>query len=201
MLWAAGHDDDLADLPLAVRDKALLSVLHKTFGPKLALVTDCQECGTELELDLAAAELTAELRTPGPETFETGHGTFKLRSLTSRDLADAAALPEAEIAAFLRNQLTDGNLPPALIDQIDAQIQVREAQGEITFSLTCAACGAVWSEPFDIAAHVWSEIEAAARRIMDEVAELASAFCWTEPQILALSPVRRAAYLSRARAR
>ena len=44
-------------------------------------------------------------------------------------------------------------------------------------------------------AYLWDEIDARARRLLDEVHALARTYCWSEEQILALSETRRRAYL------
>jgi hypothetical protein len=42
---------------------------------------------------------------------------------------------------------------------------------------------------------VWAELQARATALLADVHVLASAYGWTEPQVLSLSPERRAAYL------
>ncbi len=53
----------------------------------------------------------------------------------------------------------------------------------------------------DIGRFLWREVSVAARRMLAEVHLLASAYGWAERDILALCPVRRAAYLELAGAR
>ena len=50
-------------------------------------------------------------------------------------------------------------------------------------------------------AFVWAEVDAAAQRLLHEVDVLARAYGWTEPEVLALSEARRAAYLRLVRGR
>ena len=61
--------------------------------------------------------------------------------------------------------------------------------------VTCAACGANFQSDLDVAAFVWTEVEAHARRVLLDVDILARAYGWTEGDVLALSEARRAAYL------
>ena len=65
--------------------------------------------------------------------------------------------------------------------------------------MTCTACGETWSDVLDAAAYLWAEIEAAAHRLLGEVAEIAKALGWSEQEILAMSTSRRRAYLQIAR--
>ncbi|MGH8445497.1 MAG: hypothetical protein ACREVL_09520, partial [Solimonas sp.] len=52
-----------------------------------------------------------------------------------------------------------------------------------------------WPALIDIAEALWQELRSRAEKILLEVDALASAYGWSEEQVLALSPVRRAAYL------
>jgi hypothetical protein len=195
-LRAAGLKGDLAGLPLAERDRRLLELRRATFGDRLELVAACPACGTRLELELRPSALAASLRAPDPELVEADGARVVLRSIDSRDLAAAAdARPEAAMQ-LLRARLTGTDaLPAALAGRIDAIIEAREEAAEIRVSLACLECGAAWTEALDVAAEVWAEIEGAALRLLGEVAELAAAFGWSEPAILALSDARRDFYL------
>ena len=50
---------------------------------------------------------------------------------------------------------------------------------------------------FDVPAYLWEELDVRARRLLDEVHALARSYGWAEREILALSEVRRNAYLDR----
>ena len=99
-------------------------------------------------------------------------------------LAVAAPQPiriPAEIAAALESELTE-------------TIAAADPLAEIALELACPDCAAAWSAPFDIVRFLWSEVEAWAARILDEVHILASHYGWSEADILALSPQRRQNY-------
>ena len=83
--------------------------------------------------------------------------------------------------------------------QVVREPESRERAAETRLSLDCAACGSSWTEFLDVAAFVWAEFEAAARRLLIDVADLARAFGWSEQEILNLSEIRRGAYLALAR--
>ena len=51
------------------------------------------------------------------------------------------------------------------------------------------------SADFDLAAFVWAEFGAQARRLLHEVDALGRAYGWTEGEVLALGERRRAAYV------
>ena len=61
--------------------------------------------------------------------------------------------------------------------------------------LTCGECGHRWVAPVDIAGVLLRDVDAWARRYLDEVHRIASAYHWSERDILALSAARRQFYL------
>ena len=52
-------------------------------------------------------------------------------------------------------------------------------------------------ESFDIVSFFWSELTAWSIRILDHVHRLASAYGWSEADILTMTPSRREMYLAR----
>jgi hypothetical protein len=70
-----------------------------------------------------------------------------------------------------------------------------DPRANIELALECPACGHNWEALFDVVSFFWKEIEAWSRRVLGEVHALASAYGWTEREILALSPWRREFYL------
>ena len=70
-----------------------------------------------------------------------------------------------------------------------------DPMAETRLALSCPACGSEWHEALDIARFVWAEIESRAKRLAGEVHALASAYGWTEAEILGLSGPRRSLYL------
>ena len=70
-----------------------------------------------------------------------------------------------------------------------------DPQADVELALACQSCGATWSAPFDIAGFLWAEIHAWAQQLLRDVHLLARAYGWREPDVLALSPVRRNLYL------
>ena len=63
-------------------------------------------------------------------------------------------------------------------------------------ALQCVACGHAGEAQLDPGALLWDEIDARARVLLGEVHRLASAYGWSEAEILALGPARRASYIA-----
>jgi hypothetical protein len=86
------------------------------------------------------------------------------------------------------------DLPQHALDALSQQIEKLDPQAEIRTALTCPACSHQWEVLFDIAGFLWTEINNWAERTLRSVNLLASAYGWTEREILSLSPVRRQLY-------
>ena len=89
-----------------------------------------------------------------------------------------------------------GPLRPDAAAAVTASLASRDAGAELLIDLTCPACAARWQRVLDVAGFVWTELEARAQRLIGDVHALASAYGWTEGEVLALGDARRAAYLA-----
>ncbi len=202
----------LADLTVGQRDALLLEVRQLTFGPRLDATTRCPACAELLEFALQ----TDDLRLPGVEAAGQGDGTITWTDGQARvvyrlprvsDLVAIADLstPQAALSALLERCVlvaaVDGAevpvhaLAPEVVEELAAEMAGRDPQADLQLALTCPACGHGWQAPFDIAAFLWAEIAAAAKRLLREVHLLACTYGWREADILALSAWRRQAYL------
>jgi hypothetical protein len=199
MLATAGEPDPAA-LPLALRDQRLLELRGATFGDRLDCVADCPDCAAAHDFSLSAGTVAPALVPPAAGTIEAGGRSLAVRALDSRDVAEAPPAPDAA-AAFLTARACPeaAGLADADAAEAAAAVAAREEAGELTLSLGCAVCGRGWSLVLDVPAHLWAEVEAAALRLMGEVAEIARAFGWSEAAIMELSSHRRHAYLGLAR--
>ena len=200
LLWAAGGGADLADRPLVERDRALLALRRAMFGDEMVCVTDCPACGERLEMAVSAAALVDALPAAEPEVLMAAGQSVTVRPFSSRDVALAASDADDSETALVRLASTcEGEPSQAALAIAVERLQEIQAAAELRFTLTCGACGEVWTEVLDVAAYVWAEVRTAAYRLLGEVAEIARTLGWSEREILALSPARRAAYLQIAR--
>jgi hypothetical protein len=83
----------------------------------------------------------------------------------------------------------------AVIAAVEAALEAACPTGAVRVTVACPACGAPTSAALDLPVLVWAEVETRASTLLGEVHALARAYGWTEPDVLALSPERRAAYL------
>jgi len=201
--------DALAKLSIGRRDASLLTLREWTFGPGMSSIVVCPECGNKVEIsfDVSAVRVSPNLE-PGPGV-EMAYAEFELqvRPPNSLDLAAIAA----ETSANQRRRLlferclvnarragqpaTAGELPDETIDAVAERLAVADPQADVQLEIACPFCGHGWRAVFDIVSYFWSEIEAWAGRLLREVHILASAYGWSERDILALTPARRQFYL------
>jgi len=192
--------DTLADRPVGERNAALLRLRRTMFGDDLASCVDCPSCGERLEFSLSAGALLE--RRPVDPAWASIDGV-RVRMPTTRDLASVAgASDEAGAVRALLARLVDGTEieaadNAALAERVARALDDADPCLDISIEMTCPGCAHAWSAAFDVAGFVWEEVDARARRLLDEVHVMAAAYGWTEAEILGLSDVRRGAYLER----
>jgi hypothetical protein len=197
--------DTLADWPLGRRNMALAKLRCSSFGPRFLGWTACCRCGEKLEVEidgqLLAGGATDRVQNSEEPIVVNGR-SFRL--LTTRDLAKAVQetdVDRASIRLVESCHLKTGESPdwsPEDLEQIGQMLAMADPLAETRLALRCPACENEWEENLDIVSFLWREIEALARRLLWEIHALASAYGWTEADILSLSEHRRALYLEMA---
>ncbi len=201
--------EELSRLHIGERDALLLEIYEMAFGPILTCETACPGCGERLELNLRSDELKA----PGPnppqasaELNAEGYDViFRLPDSLDLNAAslclDLASARQVLMECCILKAQRDGkesnasDLPGAVIEAVSSRMEELDPQANIQIDLTCPSCGNRWFSPFDILPLLWSEVDIMARRTLREVHLLASAYGWSETEILTMSQWRRQAYL------
>ena len=195
----------LADAPLGIRNASLLELRDACFDAPLAAWVDCPACGERMSIDLDRAQLPSAPRETA-EPIEVGGHRF--HRPTSRHLARLADTTDTDAAArqLLRDCADAADALPqddgaldALLANVEKALDDADPWSDLSIALSCPACGHDSAASFDIAGYLWEEIDSHAKALLDDIHTLASAYGWTEPEILALSAARRAAYLERVR--
>jgi hypothetical protein len=206
--------DGLAGLTIGRRDACLLDLRRRTFGPRITGLAACPACRESLELSFDVGLLqSGEVRWPTPESVLSKPIETSM-SIASFDLAfrlpssqDVRAAGEDEdparrlLEACVVSVRKDGkaaktaDLSSEALQAVVDRMEREDPMANIALDATCPACGYRWQVIFDIVSYFWSEIQARAIRLMQEVHVLASAYGWHERDILAMSPKRRQRYL------
>ena len=204
--------------PIGQRDRGLLRLREELFGSQLHTVSDCPECSEKLEASFQTTDLDDSLAI-GPAgaqpaerlVCEQGYEVeFRLPSS-----ADLVRLLEAEQGERTALYLLHGcvvcarhggvdveatSLPECVIERVAEEMERADPAACIRIDLECPRCSHSWRLSFDIAAHLWGDLDDWAHRLLDEIHVLASTYGWSEHDILAMSATRRKLYLQRATA-
>jgi hypothetical protein len=167
-------------------------------------VCACARCGERVEFTLALAAVRAARPGIAAGEVEAAGWTLRFRAPNSEDLGAAAGAADPRRALAARcivearrdgAEVAEPDLPPPAFARLAEAIAESDPQADVLLDYSCPACGQDGQTLFDIAAFLWEEVRAQARRLLMEVAALAGAFGWREADILAMSPARRRAYL------
>jgi hypothetical protein len=212
----------IADWPLGRRNRALAELRCACFGPRLQGWIACPQCDDKLEFELDARTIAAPapLYEDGPIVV---HGqAFRLPS--SRDLASIAGETDASAAVNKllercriesaledtagqpleagseggtedRTEKSTGTWTEEQWDAVGERMAQADPVAEILLSFVCPVCGGRCQESLDLPSFLWAEMEGQAKRLLLDIHTLASAYGWTEAEILALSATRRGCYL------
>jgi len=199
----------LSQLSIGRRNARLLTLREWTFGLGLEALVTCQGCAERLELDLRTTDLLVDApedEETEPLSLEADGYTIRFRLPDSTDLVGASGTETATLRRriFERcllsvrhggEEVSFSELPDGVIGLVAERMAQADPQADVTFSVACPACGHTWQATFDIVTFFWREITGWSHRILQEVHLLASAYGWTEADILAMSPWRRQCYV------
>jgi hypothetical protein len=200
--------DELVSLPIGRRDALLLRIREGIFGDSMRCFAMCPHCGEKAQFALNVQSLL--MASPdGPFTHELSAGNLSIR-FRLPDSGDQLAIdPSADVEtarleliercvlAIGENgvPLAPDNAGDDAVELLGSGILRLDPGCELLLELTCAACGNRWQAVFDIVTFLRAEISAEARRLLLEVHALATAYGWSEADILSMSAARRRSYL------
>lgn len=202
--------DDPRELAIGERDRLVLALRSQLSGDALDCVFPCP-CGETLELELSVAALldacASEHRPREAQAATSSGASVRVRAATGSDhelaARRAAVDPEAAARELIERCVFEARDPHgtacALSDELRELAASLLAQldpdAEIALRGVCPACGETVSAVLDPGGYVWSELEQWRARTELEVHVLASAYHWSESEIVALDPARRARYI------
>lgn len=209
----------IRDMTIVQRDRLLLQLRCLLFGDAFACSATCPHCHEHLEWSTNAAELGIDANIPVDlhgvsstlHRLRVDEVDVAFREPTSNDLEIVANTDDADRALLKRCLVQIRPVQPvrqggcaapdelvsdAVLEQVATALQTQAEQLLPSFELACPGCGEQFSTALDIAAYLGEEINNWARGLLYTVHRLASAYGWTESDVLDLSPVRRADYLA-----
>ncbi|MEV0172028.1 hypothetical protein AB0I00_13035 [Streptomyces sp. NPDC050803] len=193
----------LPALPVGEREADLFALRRALFGDRMQVRLDCADCGADMEFDLDAGEFAVGTDDRQVTVSEGGWEVeFRLPGVADVTAAARAADPRAALLARCLvaaerggTAVAAGELPVAVQRRIAEAVEAADPGADVTLNVACPECGQATRAELDIASYLWTELDAWARDVLLDVHLLATAYGWSEPEILALSPLRRRYYL------
>lgn len=197
----------LAHCNIGQRDQVLLNLRDALFGPEIHCLTDCTNCGGQIELDFRIDDIRAPHGEPGRAYHIAADGyevQFRLPDSTDLLSLDGELAAQAERRLLARclvdartkeGDVDVATLPDAVWSAVSRGMGEADPQAEVMLEVSCPMCSAVSPASFDIVSHLWSELDAWARRMLRQVHALAAVYGWSEAKILRMNDARRRAYL------
>lgn len=191
--------------PVGGRTAALLRLIGLTdpAAAALAFSARCTRsgCAERYEFELALGALLERACVPALVSVALDAGrTVRLRQPTGADLRrwreTRPRSHEAAVSAILASLVVEGR-----VDVDDAPVLAR-ALGEhdplVGFSVLarCPACDDAQEVAIDLEAVALARLQARQQALLEDVHRLACRYGWSEAEILALPPARRARYLA-----
>lgn len=202
--------DEIRELPVGDRDRLVLALRRMLHGDQLRCVFQCG-CGETLELELSVGELLGaaepEPMPPAADGVTADGSRLQVRPACGSDqeraarlaLVDpAAAEQELLVSCVLEARAPDGSevaVDGPVAEQAEALIAGLDPGAELLLAGDCPACGARVTAALDPISHLWTELEQHRAELEYEVHVLALHYHWSEHEIVALTPARRARYL------
>lgn len=199
----------LDDWTLSELDERLLAMFRTRARGRAEAVVECEACGAKLELDVPLVANARAAHRPSERALEIDGYEVIFRAARVGDVAAVEACRAVEDARHrlvlscirrVRKNGRDVSPPPqtviaAVADLLDAE----ETGWPAALAWCCAQCAEEGMAVVDPASFVLSAFAPAARELMADIAALASAFGWTEREILEVPNVRRRLYLASVR--
>ncbi len=201
--------EQLARLTIGERDSCLLKLREHIFGSQMTGLATCSACGENMELKFN----TRDIMDPGGverndiEIFSFHGYELQFRLPNSLDLVSISKCSDSEkardillsrcilLANYQGQELSPDKLPGEVLDAAVTRMERIDSQADVQLELICSKCSHRWLMAFDITTFFWKEIDHWAKGLLQDVHVLATAYGWSENDILEMSPWRRRIYL------
>jgi hypothetical protein len=193
--------EESSHLSIGHRDACLIDLRERLFGSAVEAISACAGCGAPVVIDFEVDQIRAPHAAPGTLVeLDIGGRPLRFRLPDSADLLaiEGETDPDRAERRLLDRCLVSGaadDVMEAASERISLALAGADPQAELILRIVCPDCGAARDAPFDIVLHLWSEIEDWVAGVLYEVDRLAERYGWSESDILAMSHVRRQAYL------
>jgi hypothetical protein len=199
-------------LSIVDRDKRLFQMRRWLFGSDFRNIIDCPKCADRMEWEMHMDHLyegsTEYSGNSGEYELEVENYKIRFRLPNSQDMMQIlpaqnkpvgdpdSLIKKCIVEIKLKNRkLSSKKLPGKIQNALQSEIEKLSSAADIRMSITCHSCGYQWEAVFDIMRYLWAEIDNWAHRMFRDVYTLASAFGWSEKEILSMDAARRQIYV------
>jgi uncharacterized protein (UPF0212 family) len=205
LLAALAGDGEAVDaLPIGDAEALLLQLRASLVGEHIQGDLHCPSCRARIEISFSVSDYLRHHRPRTRSTVDESEGwltdrrsqiTFRIPTL--RDQIEVSGAPQA--AADLLQRCVRGETGRAI------RLRVERLLDQLAPTLSghvagdCPECGERVEAYFDVEQFVLRELRAVAGEVYDDVHHIASAYGWSEDEILAMPRSRRTAYAERIR--
>ena len=201
---------DFARMDIGIRNFFLYQIREKLFGKNINFLISCPNCGEKLESEFELQNEISFDKNSEAELFEflsEGYN-IKYRLPNSFDLASASICKDVNSArekilnccineSYQGNdQIPPSKLPEEIILELSEEMSDKNPYSETLLNLTCQACKHTWTTVLDIALFLFKEIDFYAQNILRDIHLLASAYHWSEEEIINMNVNRKNWYIN-----
>ncbi len=198
---------DWYDLPLATRDKHLMSIRTEAFGPDFAGSVLCAQCSECIEFRLDIRSLIQLSATDSDFHVYHENESYLFRPLCTRDLIrHGASVDGVDLSLLLKDLSLDGQGVGETIAQhieivkkVNDVLEKSQEASDIVLQSVCPECRSPVESIFDIIHVLDDDITSNAGLFLEEIHQLAAAYGWTEQEIFSIPRARRSWYVKRIR--
>lgn len=211
MITPESKKTDVGLLSIGQRDTRLLQLRKYLFGSTLHNTTICPECNTKMEWDMDLQDLIIQ-EVDNSEfslehTIEVDNFKIRFRLPNSKDILMILSKDDdkSKSNALINNCILEikainsnnkiKSIPKKIIRTLAEKIPELDPAADIRMNITCPSCENRWMVVFDIMSYLWWEIDNWVQKTLQEVYILASAFGWSEKDILNMDAERRHIYI------
>lgn len=206
-MWPELTDDQLNEMTVGQRNRCLLDLCRNVNGPELDGYAECPRCNEPLQFSLTVNELLETHSGDDPVDVQWEGHSLRFRMPNALDLAAVAVCKNIDSG---RDQLIDRclvesesagrgvphhDLPDGAIESASEALREQDPLMEMRCELECIACHHHWEVFVDALPFVWAEVTRRAGGLLRQVHQLATAYGWSESEILGMDESRRLAYL------
>lgn len=187
---------------LGGRNRRLL-MLHSTLvGGSLEARVTCTHCAAESEFALPAEAILAA-PAPGPDVrgrVRSGRRTLSFRLPRMADIeAVTTAQADGDVWRVVLERCRvggDGAITEAAAAQLAREFEALDPAANIVVNVACSGCARPIAASVDLAGFIARDLDRLADSLFRDIDMIASAYGWSEQQILALAPERRRRYVA-----